>query len=125
MYIQEMLKTDPKIDYVEDMGGFNSLPTPNRESTFEKFYKEFTIFSPIYTDYKQVFEGMTLTGSYHIYFYSTHAFAVDWDRNDPNKSKVYEIGCEHEWEIVNTGIRCLHKSVCKKCGCIHEVDSSD
>lgn len=112
--------------YIEDLGNFNSLPSPRVKSTFQEFIRYYLQYSPDYLDSRQIFnkKDVTLLAEYSLYFYRDRGYAVSWNREDPSKSEVYRLGCVHEYEEVRSS-GFYHEYVCKKCGQIFYQDTSD
>lgn len=110
--------------YIEDMGGFNGMPTPYREGRMEDYWEMKFHEEPQNVEFKQI----PIKGVYRdviIEYYHTTAFAlVQMIERNNTWVEVFEVGCEHDITARGVG-RCLTEYRCQKCGLRYTIDSSD
>jgi hypothetical protein len=117
--------TDEEIEEV--IGNYNSFP-PNMEEIGEKEFAQsmFFVYDGV-REFRQPIKEFNklFIGSLRIWWFFDKTYIALY--NDFWYGKVhYYRGwiCKHDYEGVTIG-RCLTKYTCKKCGFVHEVDSSD
>lgn len=128
--------------YINDIGNYNSMPTPWKEINVNKYIHKRSSNIPIKFESRYVLHDNV--GRVNIDFFNDFALAVrlpeKWKLvNDEivytEDFKYYLIGCDHSYkelsyiECKEKGIphygRCWHVNECEHCGKISSVDSSD
>ena len=126
----EYMEEDPKPTYISEMGAYNKLPTPNKETKMEEFYNYLFSYSPDYMEFKQIiFEGVARSAVIFYFFETAFALVKIYENSKLQHVRVFEVGCQHNWKEANVRsvrrVPCLHHYVCPKCGLTKTVDSSD
>jgi len=122
--------------WIDDMGTFNNLPRPSTEVEEAVFQDIFRAHSPEFLEFRQIQlpneenEGIK---DVHIFYFSDTAIAMVHPEGK-HGTRYFRIGCHHQWrqmtknELRERSVvfgRCIHASVCSKCGSENVVDSSD
>jgi hypothetical protein len=107
-----------QVDYIENMGGRNSLPEPYELSDFQQFWIKFSSNIPNRIESRYAYNSDEHIGSVQIYYFDNVAYAVTFDK------KTYRIGCKHQYKVISK-IGCYTHSKCEKCGNDVEIDSGD
>jgi hypothetical protein len=112
-----------KPSYINDMGGFNSLPTPFEKTTIDEYYDHLFTWGIQYVEFRQIIlkERSQLFNTEIFYFYDI-AFALVNNYNT-KEVDVYRVGCNHEYLEDSVGFD--HTYTCKKCNTKFTVNSSD
>lgn len=128
----------PKPEWIENMGSFNTIPTPNRESTETDFQTHMTCRSPLYLEYRQVhlknYKGEQVFCTVHIFWFHDVGYMMVHPTQD-TPTRYFRLGCHHKWtgltekQMEDLKIEplgpCEHIEICNKCGTIRRTDSSD
>lgn len=141
-------KDIPKFSYLEDLGNFNNLPTPNKIIDWHEYFRlQSECFD--YRDFRQVLKaGDREFRCFHnveCLFGHTLGLAVvqpaDWHLEGGKTFKYAEepvyvrLGCDHKWEecsrdwcqankVPHYG-KCYHVYHCPVCKMVNAQDSSD
>ena len=142
-------KIAPK--YVTDVGRYNTLPKPIRESSIHEFLHTYAHETPleesrqIMGEDKDYLKGKGTYIPVKVLWFENCAFVVtmpkDWGQNEQggiiynDLPRYYKVGCDHEFVALNVkeaaeiGVthfgRCYHVEKCQKCGLVTEYESSD
>ena len=122
----ELKQTDKKADYpyLKEIGGFNELPTPYKESNLNAYFHQSFTYTAQLEEYRQVRlpnKGNRLFNA-RIYYFHDRAFALI--QADVNSNVwVLEIGCTHKWQLIGQNFT-LKQFKCEHCGMTDTHDTS-
>lgn len=136
----------PEFCHIAKMGGYNDMPQPCREISWDDFVHKFTGYTPGYIEFRQIqhsqipnypHKWMADTDIWH---YSGQSVAIIWPRTwrcgdvqkgessivSTEEARFYLIGCEHTNNTESKKLgRCWYGHKCLDCGYTWEIDSSD